>query len=103
MNTWAEEREDTTSGAAGTVTSAGAGVAKGKPNVFFIMIDDMGWNDIGYQSTDLVGITPNLDKLAAGGVKVRKRSLKSLQQPQLKRVLDMDVLLTPSWVFNTIS
>lgn len=41
-----------------------------KPNVFFIMIDDMGWNDIGYQSIDLKGVTPNLDKLAAGGVKV---------------------------------
>lgn len=41
-----------------------------KPNVFFIMIDDMGWSDIGYQSEDLQGTTPNLDKLAAGGVKV---------------------------------
>lgn len=30
----------------------------------------MGWDDIGYQSTDLKGITPNLDKLVAGGVKV---------------------------------
>ena len=41
-----------------------------KPNVFFIMIDDMGFNDIGYQSNDLQGVTPNLDKLAAGGIKV---------------------------------
>ncbi|CAM9152223.1 unnamed protein product [Scytosiphon promiscuus] len=41
-----------------------------KPNVFFILIDDMGWDDIGYQTTDLEGITPNLDKLAAGGVKL---------------------------------
>ncbi len=52
-----------------------------KPNVFFIMIDDMGWDDIGYQSLDLQGTTPNLDRLAAGGIKVtnatstpRKRS-----------------------------
>eukprot|EP00903_Cladosiphon_okamuranus_P009879 g9384.t1 len=41
-----------------------------KPNMFFILIDDMGWNDIGYQSSDLRGVTPNLDKLAAGGVKM---------------------------------
>ena len=41
-----------------------------KPNVFFIMVDDMGYNDIGYQSIDLAGVTPNLDKLAAGGIKV---------------------------------
>ena len=39
------------------------------------MIDDMGWNDIGYQSTDLVGVTPNIDKLAAGGVKVWKMTV----------------------------
>lgn len=43
-----------------------------KPNVFFIMVDDMGWNDIGYQSTDMTKMTPNLDRLAASGVKVRK-------------------------------
>lgn len=46
-----------------------------KPNVFFIMIDDMGWNDIGYQSTDLFELTPNLDRLAAEGVKVRSALL----------------------------
>ena len=46
--------------------------APAKPNVFFIMIDDMGWNDIGYQSTDMAKMTPNLDRLAASGVKVRK-------------------------------
>ncbi|CAN0430889.1 unnamed protein product [Pylaiella littoralis] len=45
--------------------------SQSKPNVFFIMIDDMGWNDIGYQSTDLREVTPNLDKLAAGGIKMK--------------------------------
>lgn len=43
-----------------------------KPNVFVILIDDMGWSDIGYQGTDVRWLTPNLDKLAAGGIKVRK-------------------------------
>lgn len=43
-----------------------------KPNVIFIMIDDMGWNDIGYQSTDLADVTPNLDRLASLGVKVNE-------------------------------
>ena len=42
------------------------------PNVIFIMVDDMGWNDIGYQSVDLQGVTPHLDKLAAGGIKVSR-------------------------------
>ncbi|CAM9134617.1 unnamed protein product [Ectocarpus sp. 12 AP-2014] len=45
-------------------------VAEARPNVFFIMIDDMGWDDIGYQSVDLERVTPVLDKLAAGGVKM---------------------------------
>lgn len=48
----------------------GGGSFSSKPNVFFIMIDDMGWNDIGYQSTDLFELTPNLDKLASNGIKV---------------------------------
>lgn len=60
-----------TAAAAAASGNSGAGGVMGKPNVFFIMIDDMGWNDIGYQSTDLKDVTPNLDKLAAGGVKVR--------------------------------
>ena len=34
------------------------------------MIDDMGWNDIGYQSTDLHAVTPNLDRMAATGIRV---------------------------------
>ena len=41
-----------------------------KPNVFFILIDDMGYGDIGYQSTDLSSLTPNLDALMSGGRKV---------------------------------
>ena len=50
--------------------SAEKSTGSAKPNVFFILIDDMGYDDIGYQSTDLQGTTPNLDRLAAGGIKV---------------------------------
>lgn len=49
------------------------GVSHGTPNVFFFLIDDMGWDDIGYQSTDLSEITPNLNNMAKNGVKVRPR------------------------------
>ncbi|CAN0379579.1 unnamed protein product, partial [Pylaiella littoralis] len=41
-----------------------------RPNVFFFLIDDMGYGDIGYQSTDLSDLTPNMDALAAGGIKL---------------------------------
>ncbi|CAM9581509.1 unnamed protein product [Ectocarpus sp. 13 AM-2016] len=43
-------------------------VSTSKPNVFFFLVDDMGFGDMGYQSTDLSEITPNLDALAAGGL-----------------------------------
>ncbi|CAN0096188.1 unnamed protein product, partial [Ectocarpus fasciculatus] len=48
----------------------GGPASTSKPNVFLFLIDDMGFGDIGYQSTDLSELTPNLDALAAGGVKL---------------------------------
>ena len=41
-----------------------------KPHVFLMLIDDAGWNDMGYQSSDLHECTPFLDELAEGGVKL---------------------------------
>ncbi len=37
------------------------------PNIVLILIDDMGWGDIGYNSTDIR--SPNLDKLAETGIR----------------------------------
>jgi arylsulfatase A-like enzyme len=42
--------------------------AEPKPNVVFILIDDMGWTDLGCMGSDLFQ-TPNIDKLAARGMK----------------------------------
>lgn len=42
------------------------------PNVIFIMIDDVGMNDIGLESTDLAQITPFIDSLIQGGVHLTK-------------------------------
>lgn len=39
-----------------------------KPNIVFIIADDMGWSDIGYNNPAIK--TPNLDKLASSGVKL---------------------------------
>lgn len=44
--------------------------APSSSHIVFIHVDDMGWNDIGYQSTDLFECTPFIDALAAGGVKL---------------------------------
>ncbi|CAB1098994.1 unnamed protein product [Ectocarpus sp. CCAP 1310/34] len=52
-----------------------------KPNVFFIIIDDMGWNDMGYQSTDMHAVTPNLNRLAESGVKLSQYYSMSICTP----------------------
>src|SRR5947207_482231 len=38
------------------------------PNIVFILADDLGWSDVGCYGGDLVE-TPNIDKLAAEGVR----------------------------------
>lgn len=38
------------------------------PHILFLLVDDLGWNDIGYNSNDMTGMTPNMDQLASGGV-----------------------------------
>jgi arylsulfatase A-like enzyme len=41
-----------------------------KPNILFIMADDIGWFNIGaYHQGLMAGRTPNLDKMAAEGIR----------------------------------
>src|SRR5262245_40458672 len=48
---------------------ARAAHAAGKPNIVYIVADDLGWKDVGFNgATDIK--TPNLDKLAATGAKL---------------------------------
>lgn len=44
------------------------GLGAGKPNIIFIMADDLGNADLGYRGSDIT--TPNIDKLAAEGVRL---------------------------------
>lgn len=41
-----------------------------RPNILFIMVDDMGWSDIGCYGGEIE--TPNLDSLAENGVRFRR-------------------------------
>jgi arylsulfatase A-like enzyme len=50
------------------VASSGEGRPATRPNIVFILADDLGWADLGcFGSTDIR--TPQLDRLAAGGVR----------------------------------
>lgn len=38
-----------------------------KPNIIFIMVDDLGWRDVGFMGSHYYE-TPNIDKLASQGM-----------------------------------
>ena len=42
----------------------------GKPNVVFFLVDDLGYMDIGAYNPKTFYETPNIDSLAASGVKL---------------------------------
>jgi len=52
--------------AAGSVSGSGGGARR--PNIIFIMADDLGNADLGYRGSDIK--TPNIDKLAQEGVRL---------------------------------
>ncbi|XP_061377612.1 arylsulfatase B-like isoform X1 [Danaus plexippus] len=41
--------------------------SQASPHILFIMVDDMGWNDVSYHGSNQI-LTPNLDVLASRGV-----------------------------------
>ena len=47
--------------------AAGQPASRRPPNVVIILVDDMGWSDIGAYGSEIA--TPHLDALAAGGVR----------------------------------
>ena len=54
---------------AGVVAAAASEAAEPRrPNVVFILADDLGWTDLGCQGSKYYE-TPNIDRLAAGGVR----------------------------------
>jgi arylsulfatase A len=58
-------------GAFATTTAAGPARADGRPNVILILADDLGYGDLGCFGQGLIR-TPNIDRLAAEGVRFRQ-------------------------------
>ena len=60
------------SGSAATNQTAKTSGADGDdaPHILLVIIDDQGWNDAGYQSTDLEAASPVMNTLASDGIKL---------------------------------
>lgn len=50
-----------------------------QPNIIFIVADDLGWNDVGWHNPHIY--TPNLDRLAATGVKLEQYYVQAICTP----------------------
>ena len=59
--------------------SAPANAAENKPNILFIVADDLGWKDVGFHGSDIK--TPNLDNLAEHGAKLEQFYVQPMCTP----------------------
>lgn len=50
-----------------------------KPNIIYILADDLGWKDVGFHGSDIK--TPNIDKLAAEGAKLEQFYVQPMCTP----------------------
>ena len=68
-----------TAGAALLSAVAPALGADRKPNILFIVADDLGWKDVGFHGSDIK--TPTLDSLAAAGAKLEQYYVQPMCTP----------------------
>jgi hypothetical protein len=57
------------------------------PHVVFMLVDDMGMNDIGYKSSDLTSMTPQINDLATSGIIFEKYYSMQLCTPARSALL----------------
>ena len=53
-----------------------------KPNIVIILVDDLGWNDVGYHNENVS--TPNIDRLAKAGVELDRFYVNPTCSPTLE-------------------
>nr|XP_054768781.1 arylsulfatase J-like [Lytechinus pictus] len=56
-----------------------------KPNIVFILIDDLGYNDVGYHGSEIK--TPNIDELARDGVRLENYYVQPICTPTRSQLL----------------
>ncbi|XP_069358173.1 arylsulfatase B-like isoform X2 [Maniola hyperantus] len=57
-----------------------------RPNIVFIMVDDMGWNDVSYHGSDQI-LTPNIDALATRGIVLQQYYSEAICTPARSALL----------------
>ena len=65
--------------AAAVALPARAQRATGKPNILYILADDLGWGDVGFHGSPIQ--TPNIDRLRAGGVELDQHYVQPMCTP----------------------
>ena len=56
-----------------------------KPNIILFLLDDLGWNDTGYQGADYS--TPTIDNMAAEGIRLNQYYVQPLCSPSRTALL----------------
>ena len=68
------------------------GYGQSKPNILFIMVDDLGWNDVGYHGSEIR--TPNIDNLAINGVRLDNYYVSPICGPSRAQFLSGMLFMT---------
>lgn len=50
-----------------------------RPNIIYILADDLGWKDVGFHGSDIM--TPSIDRLAQGGVRLEQFYVQPMCTP----------------------
>jgi len=64
---------------AGACRVAAAPAGDGKPNIVYILADDLGWRDVGFHGSDIR--TPSIDELAATGARLEQFYVQPMCTP----------------------
>src|SRR6202008_4089849 len=69
-----------TTGLLGGLAATGAAATQAtRPNIVYIIADDMGWRDAGFQGSDIK--TPHIDKLAQEGARFDQFYVQPMYTP----------------------